>query len=243
MKTIKILFILTMVVTLSPGCFFDFDDDDFGCLRGNRDIITQRIFVDDFHSINVSSSAQVFLRQGDEFDVEVTIDENLLDHLRLSVRNGKWDIEFDRCINRISRFDVFITMPDIRSISISGSGDVIGENDFIGDDLDLRISGSGDMDLSFEGERIDTRISGSGDLRLEGAIDRHDFEVTGSGNLQAFNLFTDITEISIRGSGDAEVNVDELLIVRISGSGDVFYKGDPDTDFTISGSGDIFKID
>jgi hypothetical protein len=243
MKNIKIFTFLFGCTLLFQGCYFDFDDDGFGCLRGNGNIVTERIFVPEFHSINLSTSGNVFITQGNEQRVEVELDENLLDDLRRTVRNGKWDIEFDRCINRINRFDIFITIPDIRSITISGSGEVFGENDFVGDDLDLTISGSGNMDISFTGNTIDSKISGSGNMRLEGEIDRLDHEVPGSGDLFAFSLFTDIAKITTRGSGDSEVNVSDLLIVRITGSGDVFFKGDPETDISISGSGDVVKID
>lgn len=235
---------MALALIAIQGCYFDFDNDDgFGCKRGNGNVIVQRIFIPDFHSINMGTSGNVYVRQGDFIEVEVEIDENLVDEIRRTVRNGKWDIEFDRCIKNLTRFDVYVTMPEIRALAISGSGDIIGENDFSGDDMELTISGSGNMDIAFEGNTVDTRISGSGNIRLEGEIVRLDHEVPGSGDLRAFNLFTDIAKITNSGSGDSEVTVSDLLIARISGSGDIYFKGDPDTDIIISGSGDVIRID
>lgn len=235
---------IALAVFAVQGCYFDFGgDDNFGCKRGNGDVVLQRIFVPDFHSINMSSSGNVFIRQGDFFEVEVEIDENLVDEIRRTVRNGKWDIEFDRCIKDLTRFDVYVTMPEIRALAISGSGDITGENEFTGDNLELTISGSGNMDIAFTGNSIDSRISGSGNMRLVGDIVRLDHEVPGSGDLRAFGLFTEITKINNSGSGDSEVTVSDLLIARISGSGDIYFKGDPETDIIISGSGDVIRID
>lgn len=239
----RILF-LALAMIGAQGCYFDFDDDDsIGCKRGNGDVVLQQIYIPDFHSIDLGTSGNVYIRQGDIQQVEVEIDENLVDEIRRTVRNGKWDIEFDRCIKKLSRFDIYITVPDIRALKISGSGDMIGENDFFGDDLELTISGSGNMDISFTGYSIDTRISGSGNIRLEGKADRIDHEVPGSGNLSAFNLPTGIVKINTSGSGDSEVTVSDRLIARISGSGDIYFKGDPETDIVISGSGDVVRID
>jgi hypothetical protein len=242
MKLLKGLLFVTACLMFSQGCD-DCFDDELGCIKGNGDIISQQIFVPDFHSIDLQTVGNVYITQGNQQRVEVDLDKNLIDNLNTRVRNGKWDIEFDRCINRISRFDVFITIPDIRSIELSGSGDIVGENNFDGDNLNLKISGSGNMDIAFTGNSIDSRITGSGNMRIEGEVERIEHEVPGSGNLFAFGLLTDIAKITTSGSGDSEVNVSDLLVVRITGSGNVFFKGDPETDVSITGSGDIIKID
>ena len=47
--------------------------------------------------------------------------------------------------------------------------------------------------------------------------------------------------ISISGSGNCEVLVEEILDVSISGSGNVYYKGNPQINVNISGSGGLFN--
>ena len=244
MKTKLFLYLALIFIGMTTSsCFFDFSNNDFDCVRGNGDIDTKELFLNDFHSVKLNTSANVFVTQGNEQSIRVDLDENLFQELDRDVFNGTWEIEFDRCVKNIHKFDVYITIPDIRKLTISGSGDIVGENVFIGDDLDLKITGSGQMDIAFEGEQIDADITGSGDMRLEGEIERLDFRVSGSGDLQAFKMISDISEIDIRGSGDAEITVNDLLIVRIDGSGDVFYKGDPELDIKINGSGDVIKVD
>lgn len=228
-------------LTLSPGCFIDIDDDDniFGCLNGSGPIVSETIILPDFTGIDVRMSARVFVRQGDEFEVTVEGKQNIIDELERDVHNGIWRIEIDRCVRDVGELTVFVTMPDITSLKMSGSGDIISENTLIVQDINLEISGSGDIDLSLEADDIDSRISGSGDLILEGLADELDLTISGSGDLRAFGLTLRTADINITGSGDAEVFVNELLIVRISGSGDVFFKGDPTIDTTITGSGRV----
>lgn len=229
------------MLTTTPGCFIDVDDDEnvFGCLIGSGPIVTEELDLPAFNGVELSISAQVFIRQGNEQSVTVEGKQNLIDELERDVRNGIWDIEFDRCVTNMDEMKIFITVPDLTSLKISGSGDIVSENTFVIGDIDLNISGSGTIDLGLEADDINARISGSGKINMEGIGDQLDLDVSGSGDLTAFGLTLRTADITISGSGDAEVFVTDTLLVRISGSGDVFYKGNPSVDVSISGSGRV----
>ena len=51
-------------------------------------------------------------------------------------------------------------MKTIEEISLSGSGVIEGENKLRSDDMELSISGSGDMNLEVDGARIETQYFG-----------------------------------------------------------------------------------
>lgn len=238
----SVLLILFGGLTLmAPGCFIDldFDDDDdvFGCERGRGGTVVERLDLDAFHSIVLANDADVFLRQGPIQEVEVEAQSNIIDLLETRVRNGEWVIGYEDCVRDHDRVRIYITLPDIRELTLSGSGDIYGENIFYLGDVSVRITGSGDVDLEMEADDLDLLISGSGDLALSGLCDGQRTTISGSGDLQAFNLDSRTANIRISGSGDAEVFVTQFLDVLITGSGNVYYKGDPDIDVTITGSG------
>jgi hypothetical protein len=232
-----------MVISiLSPACFIDIDDDDnpFGCLRGNGPIVSVDLDMPEFTGINLTMPGQVFITQGSPQSVTVEAKQNIIDELELNVNNdGIWLIDTDRCVRDIDDFKVFITIPDITELTITGSGDIVSENFLIVNDILLRITGSGDLDVGLEADDIDVDITGSGNMLIEGTGDSLDARITGSGDIRAFDLEVNRAEINISGSGDAEVNVIDELDIRISGSGDVKYKGNPSIDVTISGSGRV----
>ena len=242
MKTSRFYYfnLLAILLLFGTGCHIDDDGDiSFGCERGNGNVVSSDLNLGDFHSLRVDCEADVYLTQGSERSVRVEIDQNLLNEVDTDIRNGEWEIDFDECVRNVTRFDVFITMPDIKSLTISGSGRVVSENVIEENFLDLNIRGSGSMDIAYEGADLNTDISGSGDFLLEGVAENFGVRISGSGDVRAFNLDTEVTDINISGSGDAEVRVEESLRVRISGSGNVFYKGDPSLDINITGSGDV----
>ncbi|MCB0560190.1 MAG: DUF2807 domain-containing protein [Lewinellaceae bacterium] len=242
MKQIQwMLFALAITLTTS-SCFINVNDEDgfFGsCVNGSGPIVTRELVVAPFTGVEMPISADVFLKQGPEQKVIVEGKDNIIDEIELDVQNGIWKIEFNRCVRDIGQLRVFITMPELTHLRVSGSGDVVGENTFVIQDLEIDIPGSGNVDLSLEADDLDIDIPGSGRLTLEGVADETKYRISGSGDVHAFNLECRVADISIPGSGDVEVFATELLKVRISGSGDVFYRGDPALDISITGSGDV----
>lgn len=232
--------IIFLSLLLGSGCGFGDDEGLFSCVEGNGPTITQELILDDFTKIKLKISADVYLSQGSEQKVEVEGQQNIIHQLDLDVNGETWEIEFDDCVRNHDGLKIYIIIPEIKELNISGSGEIYSENDLAVGDLRLRISGSGDMDLSIsESTGIDTKISGSGEIKLQGFADQFELAISGSGDYEAFDLETADGEIKISGSGDAEVRVTDELDVKISGSGDVYYKGNPVLDVDISGSGSV----
>ena len=82
-------------------------------------------------------------------------------------------------------------------------------------------------------------ISGSGRVMLIGASVDTEVSITGSGILKAYEFVTKNANVSVSGSGNAEMRVEGgAFDVRISGSGTVRYLGQPGSiEESISGSG------
>ena len=227
-----------VVLFLLPGC----DEDVFhDCEDGYGGKVSRELQVPYFDRVQLNIAADVYISQGPELSVVAEGQQNVIDELEKDVRNQEWEIEFDECIKNYGKLDIYITMPEIREITLAGSGDIIGETVFTGSDIGLYIPGSGRIDVDVDAEHVEGRISGSGRMYLSGATSDLDFTINGSGDLNAFNLVSDRAEILISGSGDAEVNVLAFLKVRIPGSGTVFYKGSPSIDSEISGSGSLIN--
>ncbi len=237
MKNIlKLLFAISFISLSS--CFYYGDHSGVDCVEGNRTIITDEFDLPNFSGIILNIDANIKLKQGDKQSVEVEGQENILDILQLKVRNHILDIDFDECVNH-DDINIFITIPDIDFLSIHGSGNIVGQNVFDIKDIELKISGSGDMDLGIEANDVVGKISGSGTMKLDGDMDFLNFKISGSGDLEAFDLKSIDANIKITGSGDIEVYAKDNLDVSISGSGDVYYKGHPKLDISITGSGKV----
>lgn len=242
MQHLKLIIPGLLLALLCNSCLIDLDDDLIGnCINGNGPVISEELFVSPFDGIELQLSASVSIRQGPTQRITVEGSSDVIDRLDLRVRNGILFIDLDRCIRNLRDLRFFITIPSITYLSIAGSGEIVSENFLLVDDIELFISGSGDMDLGLEADEVFASISGAGTILLEGVANDTDLEISGSGDYLTFGLETLTSSVRIRGSGSAEVLVREALFVNISGSGDVLYRGLPILDVNISGSGAVIN--
>ena len=228
---------LAVLLTLS-GCFYE--GNYRNRIEGEGSVITETLDLDGFDGFIIQNSANVVLTQGKTFLVEVEAQKNIIDNLSTEVTGDIWKIRNIRPVWRTQKVLIRITMPEFDLIKISGSGNVSTRGSYknLGD-LELRISGSGDMDLDIDADDIYGRIGGSGSIRLSGKADNMDLKISGSGDFYTMELKASEANARISGSGSIRINVSDRLDANISGSGDIYYKGRPQLNTSISGSGNI----
>ncbi|MEM1120595.1 MAG: head GIN domain-containing protein [Bacteroidota bacterium] len=243
---------LLAVLMLSSGltsCYFDFDDDgrspnfSNNCEEGFGSTITEELNLSDFTGIELNIDAQVYLEQGDDVEILVKGQENIIDELETRVRNEVWEIEFDDCVDDSDVLRIYITAPNLNFIANNGSGKIQSDDILQVEDLELKNNGSGKIQLSVEADIITARNTGSGKVEIEGVTATLDADLKGSGDLLAFDLLARDGQVEVDGSGDAQVNISDFLEIMIEGSGDVYYKGQPDLKVTTRGSGKVFRAD
>jgi hypothetical protein len=143
-------------------------------------------------------------------------------------------------INTRKGVHLTVYFENLNSIISSGSNDITSNDIIKTDNLEVAVSGSGDISLRVDVEELDARVSGSGDLNFKGTADKFSAAMSGSGDIEAFALQTNSANLKISGSADITLNVKEELYARVSGSGDITYKGNPaKEDLKVSGSGEI----
>jgi len=240
MKNLKMYFVILSAMILMTSCDDRGNNGLFNCIEGEGDIVTQELLINEFTGVKSRGSSQVYITQGNDFKVEVEGQQNIIDNIETDIQNGVWEIEFEECQRDFEELKIYITMPVIESLEVSGSGDMIGQDVFLVENIKLKVDGSGSIEVVIDDATdVDARISGSGKIKLEGITNYIGAKISGSGDLEAYDLEANIGNIKISGSGDAEVTVYDDLDVKIEGSGDVYYKGNPIINVDITGSGDL----
>lgn len=240
MKTIKSILIISLTILSFSSC----KKGGVFCHKGNGEIKTESRELTGFSSIDLNTSANIYYTQADEYSVIIECSENILEIIETRVSGTELDIDIksNACLINNNPIDIYISTPDIRKFSISGSGDIIAEGLITTNDLDISINGSGDITIdSLKTEDISATISGSGNMNISGVdtASYQDVKISGSGNIKALGFPVKHSKIKISGSGDCKVNAIETLDVKITGSGNVIYKGNPIIDTDISGSGSL----
>jgi hypothetical protein len=205
--------------------------------------------VSSFTKISFRFPGKLYLKQGSPQKVEIEGDKDILKEVETDVEgsklvigkeNNKW---FDWNWDDNDKITVYITVPNIEGVSVSGSGDVIGQNKITGRDFNLNVSGSGALSLDIDASGdVEADVSGSGDIDLKGKCAGFESDVSGSGKVILALTITEKADFSVSGSGKIQASGSaESVMTTISGSGKVL-AADLQTnscEVRISGSGDV----
>ncbi len=211
-------------------------------ITGKGSSVTETIDLPTLTGVSLGIAADVHLKQGSKQEIKITGQKNIIDNIKRKVKGGTWNIGFENRVRNHDDIHIYITISTLKTLSIGGSGSIIGEGRFNDlNDLELSIGGSGDINLDVAANKISCSIGGSGEIELAGSSDKLSISIGGSGDINAFDLNVTRCDISSAGSGDIDVNVSGQLDVSMVGSGDVKYKGNPKVSSSIIGSGDVEK--
>lgn len=199
-----------------------------------------------YTAVASSGAWNVIIGYGASNSVQVEGDANLLAYIETRVEDGRLSIRSQKNVNLRSKnkITVYVSLTKITGLSLSGSGDMIGQGRFSNEGVtDFKLSGSGTIKLSFD--KVTTaaiNISGSGNIHLSGAANAIMVNISGSGNADCGNLIAEDASAHISGSGNVTLHANRSIDASISGSGNVFYKGSAsDVKKHIAGSGRLIR--
>lgn len=208
-------FALTLAALTLVSCkFISLDESKFNQmgLGGDRiscdGTVDTRIMADltGFDAINLYGSADVDVYQGEAWEVKVTANEDVFQHLDYTVSEGVLTLQtVDRKHIRAKKYHVYVTVPALSKITVNGAAD---------------------MNLhSYEAEQgLDLVVNGAGDLSFEGGFKAPYLKVVlnGAGDIDAEGLDLTDLEVEVNGAGDADLSGRTVnALFRISGAGDI----------------------
>lgn len=213
------------------------------CFTNAQSVEKETRDVSDFTKISFGVAGNLYITFGREFKVVIEGNKNYINNIETKVSGDRLIIKKENWrLNMNEKADVYITMPEIRGLNVSGSGRAEIKDAVKTETLNLSVSGSGKLYTSdILTESMDCSISGSGDILLggNGNVSNADVSISGSGGFNGETTKIGSLDISISGSGGCRCYVTESLKATVSGSGSVTYLGNPKVDARISGSGRV----
>lgn len=216
----------------------------FNSIKGKGATVTEIRDLTGFNKISLSIDGNVNYLQDSVYFVEISAQQNVLDVITTEISGGELKIGANRWIRKHNGIKIIIHSPDLRAMDLSGSGNMESSSDILTPDLELNVSGSGNITLaSVHTDQLEATISGSGNIQVSaGMTTNQKAKISGSGNIEMDGLTANESDAKISGSGSVSVWSVNHLKATISGSGDVKYKGNPIVNTNISGSGSVIHI-
>ena len=218
-------------------------------VEGNGNIVTRDIDVAAFKDFSMILPATVNYSVADSYACRVTLDENLFEWIDIYQKDDCLKVEmvktFQQADVRPTKFLIELTAPTLEEISIMGSGDFNFVTPFEAKELNIKLTGSGDVvfEKTANIHAFDTDIAGSGSLlSKEFLADYMDISIAGSGNVIIKDGKVKKANLSVAGSGSIEARCQmESIDYSVAGTGSISYPGDVKAVGTVVG-GKINKI-
>ena len=216
----------------------------YGCrIEGSGQTVTETRELDTFSGIELKSSANIYVTQGDKQEVRIEAEDNLIGKITTVIKNNSLVVDADDNIRFTKPVTIYLTVKDLCLVELTGSGNIVTRSQFQCEFMNLKLSGSGDIRVMVDSKSLKANLSGSGNLDLKGSSSETDIRISGSGNIDARELNSFRSAVAISGSGTSTVDVKNDLNVTITGSGNVYYVEEPGKiSSKIIGSGEISKL-
>ncbi len=195
------LFILAAALLLT-GC------GSFSGIKGSGVAKTESKELPPFTAVNCSGISTIVLSIGESQSVSATFDDNLLEHLDLSVTNGELKITTNVNFSSQVGPKIEIVVPKINKLSLSGAGSIQASG----------IEEEGELEIS---------VSGAGKLTADGIVKNLKVTAAGVAKIELEKLLAESVELDMSGAGSATLYAADSINTKISGVGNVTVHGNP----------------
>lgn len=185
-------------------------------------------------SIEASSVYDIEVTQGNSGTVKVVYDEIFKDRLMVNYINGKLNLEVAstkmRNNNRnIEGIKVYLQMPTIENLDLSGASSLKAMGSFKTDELDVELSGASSISgLVISGNDLSLDCSGASTLNLKGDFKTIEAEISGASEI-VLNSNSTVFEGEFSGASTVKVYGDHKNTdVVCSGASNLTLEGKTD---------------
>jgi hypothetical protein len=229
------------VAMLAVGC------GNGDAVTGSGDLVTKDYDFKDFTRLDVDQDFEVEVTRGDAYQVQVTVDDNLVDSLDVALKGDTLHINLDGGPYEDTTQTATVTLPELAAVESSGSSEISVEGFSSSDDLELVLDGASSLELkgmraggasfdvsgasevtgSAELGEVSMDVRGASTVELEGSGAAASLSAEGASHLRLEDFALASAKVKLSGASDATVAVAGALDIDLSGPSTLSYSGDP----------------
>ncbi len=200
--------------------------------------------IPSFSSISYNLLGTLHVAQGNNSTVRVEAGSNTISSIRTEVTDGVLNIDTTSPSLSLQTINIFVSttnVSNVTAITSSGAGSVTCDVPLTASNLRLELTGTGSMDAPVNVTQLNVLLSGVGSMQLRGNATNLNAQISGVGSLNAYDLQTNVTSVTVSGTGSAQVTAQQTLTATVSGTGSINYHGSPQVNQSRTGLGSINK--
>lgn len=220
-------------------------------ITGSGVLVEEAADLEGFSAVKAGSGVAVTLVQGDSFGVTVTVDDNILEFVRISKSGSQLELDLDPWHSyRRATLKAVLTMPVLDSVALSGgsslrvaedsgfpavgmfSAALSGASSLVlpgvsAGTFDLDLSGASRASVGLSAATARFSLSGASRLSTAGSAANLRAEVSGASEADLKALAGDRGDLDISGGSRVWINLSGPVDVEISGGSTLYYRGSP----------------
>ncbi len=207
------------------------------CVNCNNTTTETLTDVRDFDAIEISGRFDLRILNGQHYSVELSGSEREKDRYDVHREGGKLVIEYDGDSRRdwsdwddrsfaFEPMRITVAAPRLEKVEANGLGRVNLEG-ITGDDLEIAGRGPVQFDGSVNVKNLEIRLTGKSEADLSGTAENMNARVEFASTLRAYDLVAKDASVEVTGASTAKVNVQGTLEVEERFGSDVDYRGNP----------------
>lgn len=200
----------------------------FTALRGSGNPVTQTFDFSDFDRLEISNAFQAEISASDSYLVEVTVDDNLVDRLRIEQQGKTVKIGLEpSTIATNAETRARITLPALVSLDASGAtrADVTGFTS--NETMRMDVSGASTVRGDMSTGDLTVNVSGASRLNLTGSGDSLRATASGASTVDLSDFAVNDADANASGASRINVNASGMLDAEASGASTVRITGNP----------------
>lgn len=210
---------------------------------GSGNIITEKRNTGSFDGINVGGGFEVEVSQGNNREVTVEADDNLIKYVITDVENGKLKIRLDDINARHAHLKVYVTSPEISFIKASAGAEV-KTRDVIrsGNSIQLNASSGSQVNAAVDAPNIDADASSGSEVNLSGKTRTVSLDASSGSQINADELQSETAQAHASSGASASIHASVKLDAKASSGGHVSYKGGAVVNKVESSGGEVSRV-
>jgi len=210
---------------------FDIDEDDDRHTGISGDKKHKNNFAfSNFKAVTVDDFFKIDIVQGDDYDVIVMSDDDILENVNMSEENEtlmiSMDDDYRSWMKRSDQVSLFISMPELKSLELGGTCEsrVSGFDDA---EMYVELSGASYADINVNSSDLQVNLDGASKMDLSGSGGDLRLNVSGAASFKGFDYEVQNAKIESSGMATIRINAVGELILDMAGASHVRYMGSP----------------
>jgi spore coat protein U-like protein len=199
-----------------------------GTVSGSGTVTSTPVPVSTFSRLEVSNAFVVNVSFGDQENVTLRVDDNLVGHLDVGVSAGTLHVGLESGTSvRDATLHADVTARTLSGIDISGASQVHLSDVLTGERVQVVLSGAGRLDGTAHVDLAKLELSGASNAKVSGSAGRLEVTESGASRLDAVDLDVSDLAIDLSGASTADVSVRGTISAGVSGASSLHYRGSP----------------